>query len=298
MTDNHSSSRYDEIKELIADPKLRIKLYDYVRTRSEVLTADTAEEFFPLNVQINSAEFITRLQRYENASADLIVVMSLLGLWGNQDHQLSISVPVKQLSIQLGKDNLNNFLTSLRLYPLVLLMYALGIGAVTASNYFVLYTFFQSTFNIRSYQFNGTPLVFAIEESFRMARGSFELAPNYKGKFNPMSEYLYNFFKNQLTEVFLLGDEFTDIFDRFEVIYALQHAHEHEKISGNIWGPVGRRVWKYSRGVETSPLSQLRDEASQAKQSWSLLAAGFFDGSFERFEKVAAQYAQELKSFH
>jgi hypothetical protein len=297
MTKKNFLSPDDEIKELIADSKFRIKLYDYIRAKSEALITKTADEFFPLNTPVNGDEFASRLKRYEESSVDLITAMSLIGLWGTLDHCLSISVPVKQFSIQLGKDTHSNTWTSLRLYPLVLLMHAIGIGAISANNYPVLYNFFQSTFNILSYPFNSVPLVYAIQEGFRTARGSFELLPDYKNNFSPASEYLFNFFKNKLKDILLLGDEYENIFDRFEVIYALQYAHEREKISGNIWGPVGRSGWQYSRGVEVNSFSLLYDEASRMKESWLLLKAGFFDGSYERFEQLAQQYAQELRSF-
>jgi hypothetical protein len=298
MTKKNSLSLYDEIKQFIADPKLRIKLYDYVRTRSDDLIAATTEELFPLNAKLNSDEFASRLKPYEEASADLIAVMSLIGLWGTLDHQLSISVPVKQFSIHFGKDTRSNIWTSLRLYPLVLFMYAIGIGAITANNFSILYSFFQSTFNILSYPFNSVPFVYAVQEGFRAAQGSFKLLPDHKKDFSPASEYLFNFFKGQLKDIFLLGNEYEDIFDRFELIYALQYAHEREKISGNIWGPVGRSGWKYSRGVDDEPFRRLCDEASRNKEAWIPLGAGFFGGSYEQFEKLALKYAQDLKSYH
>lgn len=295
MTEKNSLSSYDEIKQLIADPKLRIKLYDHVRMMSDVLIAATTEELFPLNAKLNSGEFTSRLKRYEQASTDLIAVMSLIGLWGNLDHQLSLSVPAKQFSIQLGKDSRNNKWASLRLYPLVLLTYAIGIGAIMVNNYSILYNFFQLPFNVLSYPLKGLPLVFAIEEGFRPARELFGLLPEQN---KSSSDYLFDLFINRLKDIFLLGNEYEDTFERFEVIYALEYAHERQKISGNIWAPSGRSGWKYSRGVEPNPISLLYDEASRKKESWSLLAAGFFDGSYERFEEIATQYAQVLRSYH
>lgn len=298
MTKKNLLSPKDEIKELIADPKLRIKLYDYLRTNSDTLIANTAEEFFPLNVPLNADEFVSRLKRYEESSTDLIIAMSLMGLWGTPDHQLSISVAVKQFSMQLGKDTRNSQLTSLRLYPLVLLMYAIGISAVAADNYPVLYNFFQSPSNILAYPFNSVPVVYAVQEGFPMARALFELLPDYKKSFSSTSDYLFNFFKTQLNDIFMLGNEYEEVFDRFELIYALQYAHERQKISGSIWGPAGRSGWKYARGVHDEPFKRLCDEASRYKETWSPLAGGFFGGSYEQFEKLALKYAEDLKTYH
>ncbi len=297
MTEKNPLSSYDEIKQLIGDPKLRIRLYDRVRAMSDILIAATAEDHFPLNAKLNSDELALRLKQYEESSSESIIVMFLIGLWGNSDHYLSISVPVKQFSVQLGKDSRSNQWTSLRLYPLMLLMYALGIGAITANNYPILYSFFQSTFNILSYPFNSVPLVYAMEEGFRAAQSLFKLLPGFKNNYSPASEYLFNFLKDKLKDILVFADEYEIIFDRFEVIYALQYAHERGKISGHVWGPIGRSGWQFSRGDEVNPFSLLHDEASRMKESWPLLKAGFFDGSYERFEQLAQQYAQELRNY-
>ncbi len=108
MTEKNPISSHDEIKQLIADSKLRIKLYDRVRTISDALITATAEEHFPLNAKLNSDEFASRLKLYEESSSESILAMSLMGLWGNSDHYLSISIPVKQFSIQLGKASHSN----------------------------------------------------------------------------------------------------------------------------------------------------------------------------------------------
>ena len=147
MTEKNSLSSYDEIKQLIADPKLRIKLYDRLWGASDVLITNTAEELFPLIPKIDGDEFASRLKRYEDASVDLTVAMFLIGLWGTLDHQPSIAIPAIQFSKQLGENTPSNKLISLRLYPLVLLMYALGIGATIANNYSILYTFGSPVFN-------------------------------------------------------------------------------------------------------------------------------------------------------
>jgi len=290
---------YDEIKELIADPKFRIKLYDYIGAKSDTLIKNTSEEFFPLNAPLNNDEFISRLKRYEDSSSDLISTMSLLGHWGTSDHLLSVTIPAKQFALQLGNDTRSNKWISLRLYPLVLLMYALGIGAVAANNYSILYNFFQSTFRNPSRSTGRIPLVLALEEGFGTTRGSFKILPDHERYYSPASEYLFSFYKNKLNSDVFLGDDYEDIFDRFELLYALEYAHEREKISaGHIWGPIGRFGWKYSRGGDSNPFRLLYDEALRNKETWTPLNAGFFDGSYERFENLALQYAQVLERIH
>ena len=299
MAKNISLTPNDEIKELLAETKFRIKLHDYVREKSESLIANTSEEFFPVDAPWSNDEFAVRLKQYEEASSDLILIMSLIGYWGTSDHLLSVSIPVKQFAIQLGMDTRSNKWTAIRLYPLTLLLYAIGIGATAANNFPILYKFFESSFRKPSYPTRLDTLAFALEESFGSVRNLFKLLPEHERYRSPASEYLFSFFKNKLEDVIFLGDDYEDVFDRFEIIYSLQHAHEREKISaGHIWGPIGRFGWKYSRGSDSNPFALLCEDAAQKKESWAPLCAGFFDGSYERFEKIVEQYAKVLQNFH
>jgi hypothetical protein len=182
---------------------------------------------------------------------------------------------------------------------LILLMYSIGIGSIVANNYPILYNFLQSTCKNLHHPMRRIPLVFSLEEIFGNTRDLFKNLPGHARQYSPASEYLFDFFKNKLEDVVFLGDDYEDIFDRFEIFYALQHAHEREKISeGHIWGPIGRFGWKYSRGSDSNPFKLLCDEASRNKEEWAPLKAGFFDGSYERFEKLTLQFIQRLQNFH
>jgi hypothetical protein len=103
--------------------------------------------------------------------------------------------------------------------------------------------------------------------------------------------------KSKFNEVVFLGEDYENIFDRFEILYALQHSHEREKLSeSHFWGPAGRFGWKSSRGNTPNPFKYFCDEASRNKESWRPLKAGFFDGSYERFKKIEQYYSQRLQN--
>jgi hypothetical protein len=83
-----------------------------------------------------------------------------------------------------------------------------------------------------------------------------------------------------------LGTGYEVAFDRFELIYALQHAYERKLEGKDVWGPVGRFGWK--RQV----INELVEEVDRQGSSWGPLKAGLFGGSLDEFKAVVADYSK------
>ncbi len=163
----------------------------------------------------------------------------------------------------------------------------------------LLYNFLQSMMANPSDPSHRLPLVLAVQEGVGGARDSFKILSGREKQISPFSEYLFDYFKTKLEDIFFIGDEYEAIFDRFEIMFSLQHAHELEKITpGHMWGPIGRFGWKYGRGAVLNPFNLMCDEAAHAKTSWNPLKSGFFDGSYERFEMIVSQYAERLQHIY
>lgn len=299
MPNKKSLSPVEYAKELLADPKSRLIFYDFMKEKSDGLITDTSEDLFPVNTPWQSEEFTSRLKRYEYLSSDLMTIMALIGTWGTPDHLLSASLPAKQVAPLLGSDVRQNHWTELRWYPLLLLTYALGISVVANDNYSILYNFLQTSVKFSRYSSHPIPLVLALEDGFDTARQQFKALPGHERQFTPVSEYLFSLLNNKLKDTVLFGDDYEDFFDRFEIVFSFQCAHERNRIMKNYgWLPIGRFGWKYSRASDSSPLLLLCQEASQKKDEWPPIKAGFFGGVYEQFETIAQQYMQRLQNFH
>lgn len=295
MPTRKSLSPIEEAKELLAESKFRLKFYDFMREKSGDLVTNTSEEFFSVNTPWKNEEFASRLKRYEDLSSDLITIMSLIGAWGTADHLLSASLPAKQFALQLGPDSRKNHWTALRWYPVMLLTYALGINAVANNNYAILFNFLDTSVKLPQFSLQPVPLALAIVDGFSATYDFFKTLPGHERNSVPCNEYLFDFFNGKLKDAVLLGDDYEDFFDRLEIIFAFQAVHSHDRIlSGYGWLPPGRFEWKYSRRPDSSPLKQLCNEASQKKETWGPIKAGFFDGSYERFDTIVQEFTRRL----
>ena len=97
-----------------------------------------------------------------------------------------------------------------------------------------------------------------------------------------------------LEDLLALGSTYEDLFDQFEILFALVYADASEKTSRHLWGPPGRFGWKHKRGHGRSPYEELLQEQAQLGEEWPPLKAGFFAGSSDRFVDVASRYRDEL----
>ncbi len=179
----------------------------------------------------------------------------------------------------------------------MLLMYSGGIAALSSNNYSTLSTLLMTKLRGNtSGQESQVAVVSTIEEILEVDRLElFKRLPGYESFYAPRSEYLFKALQPELEDLLFLGNSYEDLFDRFEIFYALVYADESNRSAEHIWGPPGRFGWKGHLG-SSSPFQALLQEAKQQGSSWSPLSAGLFRGSATRFEVIAEAFRDRVLS--
>ena len=131
----------------------------------------------------------------------------------------------------------------------------------------------------------------AISEEMLEARRMdlFKKIPGKERNYVPISEYLHQRIQPAVEDLFFLGKSYELAFDRFEIFVALSYMDSYRME----WAPVGRFGWKERepRG-KVGPVSAVISEAASAQDDWPPLKAGFFSGSYERFQEVSSALLQ------
>jgi len=287
------------VKEYLADPKTTIKLHDlsiqYVR---KFLIEVTQDKFPVQGAQFSVEEFTARLERYNASTQDLKLLTSCLSYWGEETHQTILQKIIGRSTDHLQPESGLVIWLALRWYPIIIITYSAGIAAVTAKKYDNLYSLFTSHTTSRRSSEERSELLWSLGEAIQELErtNGFKQLPGHEKHYVPRSEYLFKLLQPDLDDLFFLGNEYEQAFDRFEVMLALTHADLRNQREKHIWGPVGRFGWKYSwrAGIE-NPLSDIIAEAKTMSSTWPPLKAGFFGGSLERFNTVAAEYEAIIK---
>jgi hypothetical protein len=123
----------DVLKRLIASPNEKIRLNDFIlallRTAAERLSQDK----FPLSGIPTNDEFISRIQRYEDAVGDLVITVILLAHHAEPE-QVRLLEKIFERIAEFEKGQAGTVLwIRLAWYPVLVLMYAAGISALAAN---------------------------------------------------------------------------------------------------------------------------------------------------------------------
>lgn len=248
-------------KEYLSDPRFRIKLDDLVVQLVRGVLLKTGEDSFrPQGSQFSVEEFSERLRKYETAINDLQAAISCIAYWGGPDHAMILQRAIARVTDRLDPESGLRIWIALRWYPISLLAYSGGIAAIAADKYDNLVKLFMAEVCSARHAGDRTSLVMGLGEAvLELTRTEvFKALPGHEKQYVPRSEYFYKLLQPRLDDWLYLGRDYEQIFDRFEVLFALVHADILSKGGGRIWGPIGRFGWKYSgRSDSGNPLRSI-----------------------------------------
>jgi hypothetical protein len=282
-------------KTLLGNPVRRIELDSFVNEQLRHALDALSAERFPTTGTASDQEFPKRVAAYEAAIRDIETIVILLARWADAEQLLQMEKILRRLAeIDKGGGGTVAWLR-LNWYPLLVLMYAGGITALSTRRYPALYAMLATP--VRANQTGAAsrenpvalPVVMAISD----IEEAFKLLPGHEKHRAPRSEHLYMRLKPILDDALFLGDSFGSLFDRFEAFLALAFIDfKNPNAKGRMWGPAGRLV--YTHHSSESALNQLIEEAQQHKAAWPPLSAGLFGGQSERFLEVANGFKSML----
>jgi hypothetical protein len=285
------------IKKLMSDPLRQIELDDLLAQELRLALQAVSEDRFPVETPgVTAEEFTARLKEYELAVARLQTLVILLSRWANGQQQdllsrLIVRFADSALAFRGGK----SVWLGLRWYPMMFLIYSGGIAALSANNYASLATLLLTRLGRQPNHDNPQEVIVSTVEAILDVErtGIFKRLPGHERHFAPRNEYLFTELQPELDDLLFLGASYENLFDRFEVFWALVYADIVDKELGHIWGPPGRFGWKGLRG-QTDPYQDLIAEVNRQGASWPPLTLGFFGGSVDRFNQVSTAYHDRL----
>lgn len=276
----------DKAKSLVANPLDKIRLYDLVVQETRQVLSAVSSDIFTVQGQWSEQEFANRIIKYNEAVADLRAVQMLLGFWAADVHRDSVTLPAKRLAEQVTLTSGLSVWLGLRWYPVLVLTYCCGLGAVAARNYANLCSLLRAEIPDQRERQATTSVVQAMFADFSEIGSAFKTLPGHERQFVPVSEYLYKELQPVADDVLFLGTNYETQFDRTELLIALECAS-----SSGGWGPVGRFGWKHkSRRGLASPLDALIAEAEAAGDSWEPIKGGLFQGSLDTFRRTVTEF--------
>ena len=237
------------LKRYLPRPEYRIQLSDLIRDTVEHVITETSRPEVDLYDPIpDKTSITTRLRRYE-ASCQTLVAMAAVGgywddgrnteVWERASQRLSTKPRVQGPSYDVWR--------SLKLYPGLLLMYAVGMGALENGNLELISRIFRgevddydsgsgSTTNVL------TALLISRSASDLMRKDMLE---GYERNYVPINDWLHDALRETLRSFIPDDDRYSHVFDKFELLASLgfNSAQDHNSIFAG-WFPLGSYIWR------------------------------------------------------
>jgi len=290
MEEGAPSGPISAVKDYLSDQRYKIRLQDLVFYNVRRLIVETSKERFAIQgVEFSLEKLTERIQSYEDVTKELRQMLTYIAYWGTDDHLAILRRSLARLIDHIEPESGLSTWISLRWYPIILLCYTCGIGAIANGNYQNLQTIFSTKVTGRR---TDQKLAVAVSDAISdIERESiFKKLPGHERYYVARSEYLFKLLQPELDDGLFLGKDYEGLFDRFEVLLALVSATDR-KASGSprVWGPVGRFGWKYD--TDQNPLKDVLKEAERLKEKWAPFKARLFGADFEFFWQAATEYS-------
>ncbi len=219
------SSTNDKIKYVktaLADESRSIELHDFMIEEVRSFLALTNEDNFSAGEQFSKEELLRRISQYEEASADLSILIACLAYWSKPTHKNILQKIVARSTDRLEARSGRTIWLNLHWYPIILNLYTAGIAAVEAQRYDAIAALFYTTIAPNNYlhtEEDGLLIEAVSRALLEFARGeTFKQIPGYELYHTPLSEYLFKILQPKIDDTFFVGRSYESAFDEFEMI--------------------------------------------------------------------------------
>ena len=238
-----TESDVEKLKRFLAEPRYRIQLADLINETVERVIEGTSGNDFDANHPHPNTETVTaRIRAYESACSTLIEMAMVGGRWAEEEHCDIWQRALQSLSI-VPRPGGKVLWLDMRRYPAALLLYALGLGAVYADRLNFVSRLFSTTVHQHYDETMPAVLLLAPSRLFHN-RQEMRILEGKERKYLPLNDWMEGTMRKYIKSLTLDDDQYTLIFDKFEILMSLNSAH-HAK-SNLAWsGAVGTFMYRY-----------------------------------------------------
>ena len=290
------------LKRYIADPRYQIRLSDLIeQTVEQIIEVTSGEEFKVQNAPDPDRKSITaRVRSYETACSTLLAMAIVGGRWADEEHYHVWQRALQRLgwtSPTVG----NDILIGLKKYPATLLLYALGLGAVEANRLWFLGSLLGTT--IRRKHLEDKAAVRYLPP-FRMFSDVFpdnggamkELLEGMDRRVAPLNDWIHDALRSYAEGIIPDDDRYTLIFDKLEILIALNYAHKTKLPPGSNQASPGAFE---NRSINRDRIIQEIEESLSEKQDESpFVTSKIFGDTFEECQQGLVPFKQFISSLH
>ena len=263
------------LKRYISESRYRIQLSDLVdETVGRIIEATSGDDFSANEPTLTTESVTARVRRYETACSILLATAAVGGFWVEKDHYGVWQRALQRLASNTSDGGYTLWL-ELRRYPATLLLYALGLGAVESDRLRLVEHLLGTMIRNRHER---DLLAAEILPPFCLFKRGGQVMQILEGKerhYAPMNDWIHDALWPHIQRIIFNKEQYTFIFDKFEILIALGYLYRCDQSGESDWGPFappgafGYRYENRSRIVEEieKSLTENREESLFVKSN-------------------------------
>lgn len=296
------------MKKYLSDDSHRINLHDLLTSETgKTYAALAGPRFFLAGSGLAPADIPVRLQAYEATLETVLRLMICGAHWGELQHDVILLKCFKRLADQTGGQTGLVVWIKLRRYPALVLLYGMGLAALSRGNYRFLRSLFGLKVREDDYKPEETVATIIYDQAvLERSRQQEALAKHH----TPLSNRLFEILRDPLREYLPSESEYDRTFDWFEYLLCLCHCDAETTRAGlaemkaqkpdfTLRASVGRFGWKdrYDGSPGIQEETELRKGEPYPEKMAAVIKAGFFESAGQhedKYREVKAAFDRQV----
>jgi len=283
-----------QLKRYISEEKHAIRLHDLVLGETEQLQKELTGGSFPvLGVPWNEEQAASRIQQYNALTTNLQSLLSVGCYWGKTSHRSIWTKCIERIANGRNTGGGVKGWLDLQRFPPLSLLYVGGLGALAGRKYGTLLALLTAP-RYRTDRGDDFPLLRVLNVWDAFEKNVAQSVLGEGPRHTPQSDFLCENLRPFLADLIPDPLAYEDLFDEFEYFLALAFSDMKIPTLTN-WIPVGRFGWRNRLNEGQHVIDKVDKEARRYGTEWAPLQAGWFDGSFEKYEGAKATVVEFMK---
>ena len=304
-----TESAVASLKRYLPEPRYQIQLSDLIAESVERVVESVSTPSFDVNSPDPDTETVTaRVRAYEGACSTLLAMAAPGGRWAEEAHYDNWRRTLERMAtlpLVSGKE----MWLALQRYPATLVLYALGLGALTSDRLHFL-GHLLSTGIPQPYDETKTVSQLlpphCMFEGIRKAHQEMRLLEGMDNRPTPLNEWIQAALRQYMSNTTFNSKQYDLVFDKLEILMALSYAyHDDEKAKSwyKYWTPLGSFV--YRSQTRERILREIEESISTLQHESPYVRSGIFGDtpeecavSIQHFKAFVRKVAQEMGIFY
>ena len=297
------------LKRYLPEPRYRIQLSDLIDESVERVVEAVSTPMFDVNSPDPNTETITaRVRAYETACSTLLAMAVTGGRWAEEAHYDNWRRTLERMATLPLVSGKGRWL-GLQRYPATLVLYALGLGALSGNRLQLLGHLLSTEI---PHPHDETKTIAQLLppncmfENFVGGQKVMQMLEGMERRHTPLSDWIQAAVRQYMNNTAYNTERYDLAFDKLEILMALSYAyHDDEKAETwyRYWAPLGSFI--YRSKTRERILREIEESIATRQHESPFVRSGIFGetadecaASIEQFKEFVPRVAQQMGIFY